>query len=290
MDKSPLNITESTMVCTTVIHSHQQTGTHTSLQHQVAGGGGANSYCLRQAIRLNHEGVVLLTMSREAQALDRFKLGLTQLKSGIVKQVEQGERLPPFGQQHCGVTPVPLVFCPAGFVEEEHIYLYKSAFTVEADESSSRLISVDMMSAVIIYNMALCISLKSIRMNSSNLQDRSLRLYEMCLSLLNPVCGAAGKDTAGCHLLLLAACSNNIAQVAYQRCDYDHARSMMCSLQHLLSITLEKRRREPHCHDHSGDQEEQASLFEECPFADADIQGFTLNIMCSSPPMTARAA
>lgn len=247
----------------------------------------------------------MLLASGEEQAIDRFKLGLSHLKSGLTMNPALGEELSPmFGptqdrsKKNSAILLIPVaVACPGNL--DEQFYLYKNAFTVknipsgQEGDAASRLINVDLLSAIMIYNMALCVSLRSMRTNSSNMQERSLRLYEMCLGLLHTIHRRnGGEEDTGGYVLLYAACSNNVAQVAYQLCDYERSRLMMSSLQNLINVTLnEKRRRHEQDASSTADYDDLSpAAASSCLLGDDDIQGFTLNIMCSYPPTTARAA
>ncbi len=249
----------------------------------------------RAAIRLNHEAVVLLRSGMdEEKAMDILKLGLGSVKSGISAAVssapnqldqtscsaDRDRPSAPARQDYSQIVPVPV--CTSNSCDDT-FYLYANAFTFKRSTSeeshSPSLVEAEMLSATIIYNIALALHIKAIRTNCTTHQRRSLRLYEMSMGLINNMIMQQNENndpsiTPSCAMRLAIACSNNMALLAFVLCDFERSRDMLNTFQNLLSTSS------------ASTNDQDFSLL----FHDADIQGFKLNIMFMNPPTAAPAA
>jgi hypothetical protein len=270
------------------------------------------------AIKLNHEAVILLKSGcEEDKAMEILKLGLTVVKSDLagaapsqslpkcqddhLADSQEVQQRPPTNllspSCHCDKEErlarlVPIqVFHTKPLNEDEEFYLYRNAFIFDLsniDETRcsplSSMFDTEILSATIIYNLALALTTKAMRTNSSSLLRRSIRLYEMSMGLLNNmVIGSRSNHVKErsfpCDVAwnVAIACSNNLGQLAYLQGDYDQSQTMRSTLQYLLSKPLYA------CH-------ESRLRSNRLLFTEADLRGFKSNIMFMSPPSLAPMA
>lgn len=179
------------------------------------------------------------------------------------------------------------------FNDAAELYLYTNAFSFDPsnfDNSRhsppSGMIDAEILSATIIYNLALGLTMKAMRTNCSSLLRRSMRLFEVCIQLLRRIIMLPRNDNEELHLpyelavSVGVACSNNLGQLAFFQCDYELGQSMRRTLQCFLSMydSLPS----------IGGRESlsgNASLFSE-----SDLQRFSLNIMFMTYPPTSAAS
>lgn len=272
------------------------------------------------AMMLNHEAVILLMSgSDEDLAMDALKLGLTHVKSDLASgtrssrlsttsssqyhqdtghthdnqeegiQPSQGARSAGDRSVVARIVPIP-VHQTRPWNQEDGFYLYANAFTFDVsnlDETRcpplSSMIDTEILSATIIYNLALALTTKAIRTSSPSLLKRSIRLYEMSMGLLNNIIMFQQRTTTlpeernlPCDFVwnIAIACSNNLGQLAYLQGDYALSQTMRSTLQYFLSAVHE-----------SGGLRPSRILFSEM-----DMRGFKMNIMFMYPPTLAPMA
>jgi hypothetical protein len=222
-----------------------------------------------QAIKLNNEGTSLLVCGEEDLAITKFKSALGIMKRGLAEHQTRtqdshdGSSDNSDGQMSCDCSPhfSPLkLTCPVPSLYSSFVYSH----ALKVSRSCDYLLDSDVnfLSAAIIFNMAMVYNVKGIRKNSANAQTRSLRLYEMCLVLLENL-NSSHVDS----FLLRVACLNNMSQIAYEQGDFDSARLMLHNLQYLMSMNVKQ------------------NFFDE-----DDLHGFMLNVMLMDAPSAARAA
>lgn len=179
--------------------------------------------------------------------------------------------------------------------DDDGFYLYANAFTFDLsnfDESifppPSSMIDTEILSATIIYNLALALTTKGIRANSSSVLRRSMRLYEMSMGLLSKIImlprtiHSKRRNLSYEFALNVAiACSNNLGQLAYRQGDYDRSETMRGTLQYMLSLPLL---------DDDDDDESRLQRSRRIVFTETDMRGFKLNIMFMYPPTLAPLA
>jgi hypothetical protein len=222
-----------------------------------------------QVIQLNNDGTSLLVFGEEDLAIDKFKSALEIMKRGLAKrQTRTGSQDSHHissdksdGPVSCDSAPrlSPLTLpCPV----PEYSFVYSNA--LKLSRFCDYLVDSDIkfLSAAIIFNMAMVYNIKGVRESSAIEQTRSLRLYEMCLALLENL-NSRHMDS----FLLRVACLNNMSQIAYEQGDFDGARLMLNNVQYLMSMNVKQ------------------TFFDE-----DDLQGFMLNVMLMHAPSAARAA
>lgn len=191
--------------------------------------------------------------------------------------------------------------------EEMEVYVAQQGHSI----FNSQIINTEILSATIIYNLALAIHMKAkqgARRNSSssNTARRALVLYEMCIKFLTPLLAPAATDTSFSvfqevvggvdggaarttrmtpspattmnlpALYLAMVCCNNMAHLVYiQEGDFEKWQVVISSLQCLLDM---------YCRSSS-----ELCDFES-PFLDSDMAGFKWNCMLVTLPITAKAA
>ncbi len=253
------------------------------------------------AVTLNHKAVLLLMSgSQEDEAIKVLKLGLSLMKADLVSNTSSASNQINSAQQEgqslssatrrCHrstrhyprkIMAVP-VHRPRSVDDSFYIYAYAFTFQQSNQEKSlSSMLEVEMLSATIIYNIALALNIKAIRTNCLTLQIRSLRLYEMSMGLLNGLLMPEKNTNKGPHFIsniavhVANACCNNLANLAFLQGDFERSRTMMNKLQYLLTLA-----------SNNGDESSSSSSV----FHETDIQGFRWNIMFMCPPTAAEAA
>jgi hypothetical protein len=211
-----------------------------------------------RAVQLNNEGAALLADGHEELAIDKFEHALGVMKCGLSHDesppvVEEVQGRSPARPMH--ISPI-VVACSA----PDHSFVYSHALRIRS--TGNMQTDMTFLSAAIIFNMALLFNIREIRDNSSSLQSRSLRLYEMSAGLTENL-DSSDVDTA----FLSVVCFNNISQIVFDQGEFERSRLMLSNLQHLMSGDLKP-----------------------CLFKEDDIQGFMLNVMMMYPPTAARAA
>jgi hypothetical protein len=175
------------------------------------------------------------------------------------------------------------------FVNDASLSLYTNAFVFDLsnfEDSTyshpSSSVDSETLSAAIIFNLALALTMKALRTNSSDLLRRAMRLYEMCMELVRKII-ANQEQTLSYELALTVAiaCSNNLGQLAYSQCENELGQNMRRTLQCLLSI--------PDSLSLITDQDE-ASGINRLLFSENDIQRFSLNVLFMHPPTSAATA
>ncbi len=281
-----------------------------------------SAFCGRSdAVTLNHKAVLLLMSgSQEDEAIKVLKLGLSVMKTDLVANTssachqhllaEQGgqslssDTIRCFGSRRHDPPQIMAVPVHRPRSVDDSFYIYAYAFTFQQsnqENSLSSMLEVDVLTATIIYNIALALNIKAIRTNCMTLQIRSLRLYEMCMGLLNgliileknrnkvpPIISNIAIDVANeknrnkvppiisnIAIDVAKACCNNLANLAFLQGDFERSRTMMNTLQYLLALAP----------DYGEESSSSSSVFQA-----TDIQGFRLNIMFMCPPTTAEAA
>lgn len=180
------------------------------------------------------------------------------------------------------------------FVKDASLSLYTNAFAFDLsnfEDSTcshpSSSVDSETLSAAIIYNLALALTLKALRTNSSDVLRRAMRLYEMCMELVRKIMMLPGhanqEETLSYELALTVAiaCSNNLGQLAYSQCENELGQSMRRTLQCLLSI--------PDSLSLITDQDESSGI-NRLLFSENDIQRFSLNVLFMHPPTSAATA
>ncbi len=283
---------------------HAQDGLHNYAPAWQDGSGVAFS-CRRSAIILNNDAIVLLLTSviDDEKARKILKLGLICVKYDLFPARSTG-----LDELHSGLSPVEtnspslcnsldhshvVHFVPVSLPSPKSLgdsfYLYSNAFTFrssnqEGESHPSLPIDAEILSATIIYNIALVLNIKALQTNCSILQRRSLKLYEMSVGLINSMIIHESEEKKMYSVLstsrknnatrLAIACSNNMAQLAFLQGNFERARTMLNTLEYLLSAGSV-----------SSNGQDVSLLFH-----DDDMSGFKLNIMFMYPPTTASLA
>jgi hypothetical protein len=211
-----------------------------------------------RAVQLNNEGAALLADGHDLLAIDRFEDALWVMKCGL-----SNDKSPPVAEEAQGRSPArPMHISPivVACSAPDHSFVYSHALRIQ----STGNVQTDMtfFCAAIIFNMALIFNIREIRDNSSSLQRRSLRLYEMS-AVLTGTLDSSNVDTA----FLSVVCFNNISQIVFDQGEFERSRLMLSNLQQLMSGDLKP-----------------------CLFTEDDIHGFMLNVMLMYLPTAARAA
>lgn len=141
-------------------------------------------------------------------------------------------------------------------------FVYTNAFRLETYGETSRL-DIDLICAVIVFNMALSYHTCKQLDESADLRSSSLQLYELCLSLVEN----ARRDSLECRIFR-SVCLNNMAHLSYENDDFSDMVDLLDDLMQSLN------------------QDESLCAF----FEEGVIQGFVLNSMYMHPPIAARAA
>lgn len=177
-------------------------------------------------------------------------------------------------------------------LNDSPLFLYAKAFTFQFsnldDHDDKSCLSEEILSSVIMYNIALVLNLKGIRTNSSTLLKKALDLYKLSLDAIHH---DSLLGTSIVSKSLATACCNNIGQLAYMLCDFEHAETMRCMLQTLFLLTTSSLQEVLNV-EHEGvslaaTTGKSSSLF---LFEEVDMQGFESNLLFLYPPMTAPAA
>jgi hypothetical protein len=212
---------------------------------------------IQGAAELNNEGVSLLVNGDEQCALQAFKRSLVIMKSSINDEGCGGQLSSAAGcESSVYLSSAVLPGC-----KQNQSYIYSRAIIIRCKCESSD--EKNIVTAAIIFNMALVFQILDSRFRSSSNQTRALRLYEMCNGLLE-TCTADNHTAAG---ILAIACLNNMSQVLYDRGDFCRNQLVLGNLQYLMNATLDW------------------SIFD-----DHDIQGIMLNVMMMHWPNGAGAA
>lgn len=228
------------------------------------------------AMQLNNDGASCLSNGEEDRALVAFKHALIIIQRELPPSGVEGDEISGneaeesstdadtnsalHGSRKIKLTPVQ-VECPS----LENSYVYNRALAVHGGQGGKGKKEMNLLSAVIIFNMALLHDLRGIRCKSTKYRVRSLRLYEMCYGLLEEF------DRKTLHIdtimLLSIVCLNNMSQVTLSEGDFSRCQWMMRTLQSLLTSQSKSNQLNEH-----------------------DIRGLMLNVMMMHPPTSASAA
>lgn len=238
---------------------------------------------VEQSLLLNEEICVCLQGGKNEQAVAKCRQALGILKhelatmdsreeARVVRQQQQQqlggegqEDDSSLGDQYADGTPGDLRIragpVPSGRGPEGRSFAYTHVMRfLRSDGVGS--VDVHLLSAVVILNMAL--SYLTARTSNGSTRGTSLRLYETCLRLVE----RPSHDGVE-YRILRSVCLNNMAHVAYERCDYGDARGLLEDLMHSLDET---------------------DFFLHEFFGEGVVQGFVLNFILMHPPTSAPAA
>jgi tetratricopeptide (TPR) repeat protein len=214
---------------------------------------------LDQAVKLTNEGTSLLVFGQEDRAINEFTTALEIMaKSGLSDRHPNRAPAPQDSQQRAYsfdanassslagksaehppryASPVRLPNPPAATGgDHSSFFVYRHALKVNISGGMDSAKDMDIViSAIIIFNMALLYHLKGIRENTaSKYHAKSMRLYNMSLELLKNL------DNNSSHhedvVLLQVACWNNMSHISYEQADFDRALLQLSELQWLLCM------------------------------------------------------
>mmetsp|Transcript_14092 Transcript_14092/g.24518 ORF Transcript_14092/g.24518 Transcript_14092/m.24518 type:complete len:236 (+) Transcript_14092:104-811(+) len=221
---------------------------------------------IHHVVQLNEEGSSFLVNGKANDALQKYKEALGILKDKLKE--EEGKLYGPMrvmdgnnvmdGVFH--IDTVPLLPRPAAhetFIYRNAVRYHQAGLTAGSEASNMKLLS-----AIVIFNMALYYHISDLDKGTTALQTTCLQLYDMCLDLLERL----PQHGLECSVLR-AICFNNMAHVAYERGDYSECRTLLDHLMYYISL-------------------EETKVF----FEETDVQGFILNCMMMHPPTGAKAA
>jgi tetratricopeptide (TPR) repeat protein len=215
---------------------------------------------LDQAVKLTNKGTSLLVSGQEDRAIKEFKTALEIMaKSGLsgrhpnlaVPTQDSQRAYDSFDgakalsslagksaeQPPSYASPVRLP-SPLAATGGEHssFFVYSHALKVNISGGMYCAEGMDILiSAIIIFNMALLYHLKGIRENAASKHHaKSMRLYNMSLDLLKNLNNNSSyhEDVA----LLQVACWNNMSHISYEQADFDTALLQLSELQWLLCM------------------------------------------------------
>lgn len=189
---------------------------------------------------------------------------------------------------HLKMVPVSLSMTEDSVCDSSSFFFYTKVFTFRRGSGnlveinmlpsclSSMIIDSEILSSIIIYNIALTLTVKGLRTNNSMMLKRALDLYKLSLALQQQ----AHIMPSLCIKSLAIVCWNNLGHIAYLLGHFEHVQNMRRML-HTLLLTLPT---------HEGEQTTDAAYDTLFLFDDMDIQGFKSNIMFMYPPKIAPAA
>ncbi len=231
------------------------------------------------SVQLNDEACFSLICGKNEQAIAKCKKALGILKQGLVS-MDSNEDVCLFRHQKRGggpggnireleaeVNPPELRIDTspslARRASEGLSFVYTNAFRFRPSRGESLMVDVDLICAVVIFNMALSYHTYIPLYECTNLHESSLQLYELCLSLLE----RQSQDFLECRVLR-SVCFNNMAHLSYENGNFSDSRDLLDDLMQSLN------------------QDGSLCAF----FHEGEVQGFVLNYMLLHAPNTARAA
>jgi tetratricopeptide (TPR) repeat protein len=215
---------------------------------------------LDQAVKLTNEGTRLLVLGREDRAINEFKTALETMReiglSGrhpklAAAQPQDWQRAySSFGAQASSLladiseeqpqyASLVRLSSPPAATGGDHsfFFVYSQALKVNISVGMDHGADMDtLISAIIIFNMALLYHLKGTREQNaaSKHHAKSMRLYALSLELLKNQ-----KNSSSYHedvVLLQVACWNNMSHISYEQADVDRALLQLCEVQWLLRM------------------------------------------------------
>jgi hypothetical protein len=229
---------------------------------------------MHHVVHLNEEGSSFLVDGKGDDAIEKYKEALGILKNQLQAEenafvdnnnVEEDQDAMDGDDDDEAVLVPSLCISTVPFQPRPDAgqpFIYRNVVRYQETSGSTDSLDMKLLSAVVIYNMALFYHTSDLDHGTTVMQTSCMQLYDMCLDLLERI--PQGRSEC---IILRAICLNNMAHVAFERDDYPGARTL---LDHLM-FTM--------------NQDVSRAFFDE-----RDVQGFVLNCMLMRPPTVARAA
>jgi hypothetical protein len=226
---------------------------------------------MQAAIHLNNEAVSFLVAGQEDRALGHLQRAVAVVKKILARHVrtagKQDDDSSISSTDSCASSAADLCHdsLPLSGLSDPECFIYNRAIRVRfhehevTKEPAIQECSAQLLSAIIIFNMALVLHRVCLMKNVSSCAEKPQALYKIVLNLLNSKsCRTHNKHELAWGLKL--ASLNNLSQLQFEQGDYPTATRGFDLLSSVLSC----------------DRDSRTSTF----FAPCEIRGIAMNILC----------